>query len=293
MVWHIRLKTEIPESSFDYEAKEFPFAEKDFKYIQSLVAERTGIVLSDIKRAMVYSRIVRRIRQLGMKNFSEYCDFLKSGDVSELISFTNAITTNLTSFFREPHHFDYLRKSVLPELEKSKNNKRIRIWSAGCSSGEEPYSIAMTVRDYFENKTEWDVKILATDLDYEMVDRAAKGIYKEERVTGLDRKHLNRYVRRGKGTYEGHVKMVDSLKEIITFKQLNLMHDWPFNGPFDIIFCRNVVIYFNKETQRDLFSRYAELMASGSPLFIGHSESLFKVTDRFKSLGQTIYRKVD
>jgi len=275
----------------NFEEKEFPFTDADFCFIQKLVGERTGIVLSDIKRTMVYSRIARRIRQCGVSDFSEYCSLLKSGDESELVSFTNAITTNLTSFFREPHHFEYLAKTVLPELEKSKSNKRLRIWSAGCSSGEEPYSIAMTIMDHFKNKHDWDIKILASDLDYEMVERASNGVYKEERVTGLDKKHLRSYVKKGKGKLEGMVKMDQRLIDMITFKQLNLLHEWPFNGPFDFMFCRNVVIYFNKDTQRELFDRYAEVLSENSPLFIGHSESLFKVTNRFKSMGQTIYRK--
>ena len=276
----------------NFEEKEFPFTDEDFCFIQDLVADRTGIVLSDIKRTMVYSRIARRIRQCGVSDFAEYCNMLKAGDESELVSFTNAITTNLTSFFRESHHFEYLTKTVFPELERNKKNKRLRIWSAGCSSGEEPYSIAMTVMDYFKNKPDWDIKILASDLDYEMVECASKGVYKEERVTGLDKKHLRNYVKKGKGKAAGMVKMDQRLIEMITFKQLNLLHDWPFNGPFDFMFCRNVVIYFNKETQKELFDRYAELLPESAALFIGHSESLFKVTDRFKSMGHTIYRKV-
>ncbi len=285
------MSVQTSPSGVNFEEKEFPFTDADFSFIQQLVAERTGIVLTDIKRTMVYSRIARRIRQCGVKDFSEYCALLKDGDESELVSFTNAITTNLTSFFREPHHFEYLAKTVLPELEKNKSDKRIRVWSAGCSSGEEPYSIAMTILDHFKNKSGWDIKILASDLDYEMVERASKGVYKEERVTGLDKKHLKHYVRKGKGKLEGMVKMDSALIEMITFKQLNLLHEWPFKGPFDFMFCRNVVIYFNKETQRELFDRYANLLPDSAPLFIGHSESLFKVTDRFKSLGQTIYRK--
>lgn len=287
------MKDNTSPSRVNFEEKEFPFTDKDFSFIQDLVADRTGIVLSDIKRTMVYSRIARRIRQCGVSDFAEYCGLLKAGDESELVSFTNAITTNLTSFFREPHHFEYLAKTLLPELEKNKkDSKRIRIWSAGCSSGEEPYSIAMTVQDYFKRKPGWDIKILASDLDYDMVEKAANGLYKEERVTGLDKSHLHNYVKKGKGSLEGMVKMDKSIMEMITFKQLNLLHDWPFKGPFDFMFCRNVVIYFNKDTQRELFDRYANVLCDNAPLFIGHSESLFKVTDRFKSLGQTMYRKV-
>ena len=277
----------------NFEEKEFPFTDSDFLFIQDLVAERTGIVLSDIKRTMVYSRIARRIRQCaGVSNFSEYCELLKSGDESELISFTNAITTNLTSFFREPHHFDYLASTVLPELERNKKDKKIRVWSAGCSSGEEPYSIAMTLADHFAHRPDWDIKILATDLDFDMVERASQGVYTEERVTGLRKSHLRQYVKRGKGQQQGMVRMDQRLRDMVTFKQLNLLHEWPFKGPFDFMFCRNVVIYFNKDTQKVLFDRYADLLPESASLFIGHSESLFKVTDRFKSMGQTIYRKV-
>ncbi len=278
--------------SLSFEEKEFPFTDKDFRFIQSLVGERTGIVLTDIKRTMVYSRLARRIRKVGVNSFEEYCELLKAGDESELVSFTNAITTNLTSFFREPHHFEFLRDSLFPELERCKMNKRLRIWSAGCSSGEEPYSIAMTVKDYFKHKTDWDIRILATDLDHDMVARGASGIYDADRVTGLDKGHISRYVRKGSGENKGKVKMSGELRDIITFKQLNLLHEWPFTGPFDFIFCRNVVIYFSKDTQMELFDRYANMMTEDANLFIGHSESLFKVTDRFKSLGRTIYQRV-
>lgn len=278
--------------SCDYSDREFSFKDADFRYIQNLVGERTGIVLSDMKRTMVYSRVVRRIRKLGLKDFKEYCDLLRSGNEGELILFTNAITTNLTSFFRESHHFDYLLDTVFPEIEEKNLDKRIRIWSAGCSSGEEPYSIAMTLNDYFGERSGWDIKILATDLDHEMIERASAGIYSEDRITGLDIRHLRKYVKKGKGKNNGLAKMNESLRSIITFKQLNLLHEWPFSGEFDAVFCRNVVIYFSKDTQKELFDRYADVMKPNAPLFIGHSESLFKVTDRFKSIGKTIYRKV-
>lgn len=279
-------------SKTDFLNKEFPFSDKDFNFISKLVAERTGIVLSDIKKDMVYSRIVRRIRKLNVNTFDEYCALLKTGDEHEMVEFTNAITTNLTSFFREPHHFEFLTDTLLPELKANKRDRKIRVWSAGCSSGEEPYSIAMTMRDYFPSSSDWDIRILATDLDSHMVDRAAKGIYKEDRVTGMDKKHLRKWVRKGKGNMQGNVKICNEIQDMVAFKQLNLMHDWPIKGPFDFMFCRNVVIYFNKETQKELFDRYADLLAPNAGLFIGHSESLHNVTNRFSSLGRTIYRKL-
>ncbi len=272
--------------------REFEFSARDFKYISDVIADRTGIVLSDAKHDMVYSRLARRLRQLKLTEFSQYLRLIKSGDENELLEFTNAITTNLTSFFREKHHFEYLRNKVLPELKQTKMDRRIRIWSAGCSSGEEPYSIAMTVRDVFPQLDGWDIKILATDLDTNMVQRASEGIYTEERVAGLDKTHSKKWVKRGKGEHEGQIRISQELRDMITFKQLNLMDDWPMRGPFDFMFCRNVVIYFNKETQRELFDRYANLVAERGHLFIGHSESLHKVCDRFKLIGQTIYQKV-
>ncbi len=272
--------------------REFEFSAKDFKYISDVIADRTGIVLSEAKHDMVYSRLARRLRQLKFTEFSQYLSLIKSGDESEILEFTNAITTNLTSFFREKHHFEYLRNKVLPELKKTKTDRRIRVWSAGCSSGEEPYSIAMTIRDVFPRLDGWDIKILATDLDTNMVQRASDGIYTEERVAGLDKAHSKKWVKRGKGEHEGDIRMSKELRDMITFKQLNLMDDWPISGPFDFMFCRNVVIYFNKETQRELFDRYADLVDEQGHLFIGHSESLHKVCQRFDLIGQTIYQKV-
>lgn len=272
------------------EIRDFVFTDKDFNFIRKLVGERTGIVLSEAKRNMVYGRLARRLRQLHITSFRDYCELLKNGDEQELIEFTNAITTNLTSFFREPHHFDYLTKIVLPELIRTRPARRLRIWSAGCSSGEEPYSIAMTALNTIP--ADWDIRILATDLDSNMVKRGAEGIYPADRVTGIDKHNLKRWVRRGKGSKTDLVKMSGELQDIIHFKQLNLLHDWPMRGSFDIIFCRNVVIYFNKETQKALFDRFASLLADDGHMFIGHSESLYKVSDRFKLLGRTIYKKI-
>ena len=273
--------------------KEFHFSDKEFNFISQLVGERTGIVLSAAKRQMVYGRLSRRLRQLKLTKFSDYCDLLTSGHEGELIEFTNAITTNLTAFFRENHHFEHLKDTVLPALiKKNASTKRLRIWSAGCSSGEEPYSIAMCVREMLPKSSGWDVKILATDLDSNMVQRGKDGIYTAERVEGLTETRMKKWVKRGKGENSDKVRMSDDLREIITFKELNLMEGWPMKGQFDFMFCRNVVIYFNKDTQRELFDRYADLLTDDAHLYIGHSESLNKVTDRFNLLGKTIYQKV-
>ena len=272
-------------------SKEFKFTNKDFNYIRELVLAKTGINLSEGKSDMVYSRLTRRLRTLNLNQFAEYLNLLKNEDEGELVHFVNAITTNLTSFYRENHHFEYLSKTLLPKLMKKKSDRRLRIWSAGCSTGEEPYSIAMVISEIMGKTRNWDIKILATDLDSNVVDMASNGIYMQNKLTGVSDKRLKRFFKINNSS--GEVKAGQEIRDQITFKQLNLMHEWPFKGPFDFIFCRNVVIYFNKDTQRELFDRYANYTVDGGHLFIGHSESLFKVCDRYKLLGNTIYRKVE
>ncbi len=272
--------------------RDFAFTRNDFEYIRDLVGERTGIVLSDHKVDMVYGRLVRRLRQLKITSFQEYLSLLEDkASNDELTEFTNALTTNLTSFFREPHHFEFLVKTAIPELMKRRPNKRLRIWSAGCSTGEEPYTLAMTLHEAIPNIRSWDVKILATDLDSNVVAKGQAGVYTLDRVNGIEKNRLAKWFKKGRSGQEDKVKVSSDLQQLITFKQLNLMHEWPMKGPFDIIFCRNVVIYFNKDTQRELFDRYADILADDGYLIVGHSESLHKVSDRFGLLGKTIYRK--
>lgn len=272
-------------------SREFRFTDKDFTHIRKLVAEKTGIHLSEAKRDMVYSRLSRRLRALNLERFDHYCHLLKDDSHDEMVQFINAITTNLTAFFRENHHFEYLKNTVLPGLFHSKTDKRIRIWSAGCSTGEEPYSIAMTVSEAARAYKDWDIKILATDLDTNVVQKASSGVYTMQRVNGISNSLLQTYFQKSTDARSDEIRVVKSLRDMITFKPLNLMHDWPMKGPFDVIFCRNVVIYFDKPTQRILFDRYANLLSDNGHLFIGHSESLFKVSDRFKLIGGTMYQK--
>lgn len=273
--------------------REFQFTERDFKRIQQLVSQHTGISLSDAKRDMVYSRLARRLREVDMQDFGSYCSLIDSPEgESELLNFTNAITTNLTSFFREPHHFEYLQKTLLPELmKKNAHTKRIRLWSAGCSTGEEPYSIAIAIREVIPENSGWDIKILATDLDSNVLAKGQSGIYDAERISGLSKQRVRNWFLRGKGDKSDLVRVHPSLQEMISFKRLNLMNEWPIKGPFDFMFCRNVVIYFDKPTQSVLFDRYANLLIDNARLFLGHSETMFKVCDRFKLIGNTIYQK--
>lgn len=279
--------------TLDVAEREFSFTDRDFNYIVNLVKEKTGIVLTDAKRQMVYSRLARRLRALQFDDFNSYCGLLKSGDTTELEDFVNAITTNLTAFFREEHHFSYLADTVIPELlRQDYAGKRIRVWSAGCSTGEEPYSISMVLKESVQESMGWDVRLLATDLDSNVLNTAKNGVYDISRVQSITPKRISRWFRKGKNSLAGKVKASDELKDIITFKKLNLMQEWPFRGPFDVIFCRNVVIYFDKDAQRKLVDRFAGKLRDGGYLFMGHSESLFRVTDRFSLIGNTIYRKV-
>lgn len=275
----------------DYE-REFVFTRDDFMQVQHLVKEQTGINLTAAKEDMVYSRLVKRLRAIGLTHFKDYCE-LVCRDQDERLRLINAISTNLTAFFREEHHFDHLKNTLLPALIKNKGvERKLRIWSAGCSSGEEPYSIAMAVLETLPDAELWDVKILASDLDSNMVEQAVAGAYRLERLQGLCDERLNRWMRKGTGANVGLARAGLDLRTIISFRQLNLMETWPMHHQFDVIFCRNVVIYFDKPTQRRLFDRFANQLADGGCLYIGHSESLHGVTDRFEPMGKTIYRKI-
>jgi chemotaxis protein methyltransferase CheR len=275
-----------PSASSD---REFHLSDREFEEIRRLVREHTGIALADSKRELVYSRLVRRLRHLSLPTFAEYLELLGRNGSAEVEEFSNAITTNLTSFFREGHHFEFLAGTVLPALEKrNAGTRRLRIWSAGCSTGEEPYSIAIALQEALGRFRGWDVRILATDLDSQVVAHAQAGEYKLERFERMADARRERWF---DAASPGALTASAELKSLITFRQLNLMHRWPFKGPFDVIFCRNVVIYFDKETQRGLFDRLAGLQREGDHLFIGHSESLFKVCEQYQPIGKTVYRK--
>ncbi len=272
--------------------REFEFSDKEFSLMQELVRVHTGIHLSEQKQDLVYGRLSRRLRALGLKSFQDYCKLIETGHQGELEKFTNAITTNLTSFFRESHHFDFLATHLIPQLIKNNaQSRRLRIWSAGCSTGEEPYSIAIALKEAVPKIDSWDARILATDLDSDVIDKAISGIYSSGVADKLSKQRLNRWFMKGSGNNKGKVKIIPEVSKLITFKQLNLMHDWPMQGSFDIIFCRNVVIYFDKPTQEMLFDRFANILTHNGKLFVGHSESLFKTSKRFKLIDKTVYVK--
>lgn len=269
--------------------REFPMSSRDFRKISALSYKLSGIVLSDAKQEMVYSRLARRLRVLGIQRFEQYMEVIESGDKAEQEHFLNSITTNLTSFFRENHHFEYLKDIAIPALRKvHAADRRIRVWCSAASTGEEPYSIAMVFRESFPASSGWDIKILATDIDSEVVNTAKQGVYAQNRVDGMPEKRLKRWFTK---TPSGHYEVEQELKNMLTFKTLNLLHSWPMHGPFDVVFCRNVIIYFDKQTQCELFEKIQQMMPADRFLFIGHSESLLHVSDAFDSKGGTIYHK--
>ncbi len=273
--------------------REFPFTRKDFAFLSKVIHDRTGIVVTDDKFNMFYSRLSRRLRALRLDSFKDYCELVKHDrDGTETIELTNAITTNLTAFFRENHHFEYLANTVIPEMMGKNTNHKFSIWSAGCSTGEEPYSLAMTIKESSLGiSNQWKVDFTATDLDSNVVATAQRGVYSLSRVEGISKGRLKKFFLRGKGGQEGLVKVKPELTRMIEFGQLNLMDNWSVE-PKDVIFCRNVIIYFNKETKTKLVNKYAESLRPGGYLVIGHSESLYKISDRFELIGNTIYRKV-
>jgi len=271
---------------------EFEFTDSEFNRLRELVYARTGIALSDAKRELVYGRLARRLRKLKLASFAEYCQLVEQPGSDEIQELTNAITTNLTSFFREGYHFEQLAAEALPQLESERMaTRRLRLWSAGCSTGEEPYSLAVVMRECLAHLANWDVKLLATDIDSKVLATAAEGVYPAERFKGVSAERVRNWFPQLAGR-PGFCAAAAELKSLITFKQLNLLDAWPMRGPFDVIFCRNVVIYFDKATQRKLFDRMAEMQEPGGWLFIGHSENLHNVTQRYKLVGRTVYRRL-
>jgi len=273
--------------------REFDFTQADFDSLRSLVKEHSGITLGEAKRELVYGRVSRRLRVLGLSAFSDYRRMLAGAEgKAEMIEFINAVTTNLTSFFRESHHFDFLRDEYLKQkVADAKGSRRLRIWCSAASTGEEPYSIAISVVEAIPDWERWDIRILATDLDTNVLQTCVNGVYGDDRVRGMQKSRLDRFFDAVGDRDDRQYRVKPELARMISFRQLNLMHPLPMKGPIDVVFCRNVIIYFDKDTQRALFSRIAPLQRPGDVLILGHSESLLKVSDAWTLMGKTIYRK--
>ena len=267
-------------------------SDAEFNRVKKRVYDIAGISLSEAKRTLVVSRLTKHVKQHGQKSFADYLDFLDRSKNDALDQeFVNALTTNLTRFFREDHHFDHLAEHVGDLIAKKPRTSpagkpRLRIWSAGCSTGQEPYTIALHLLTKYPELKRWDFRILATDIDTAVLARAASGSYPEQELAGLSRERAALFDRPGDGT----IRIPAGARELIAFKPLNLMEDWPVKGPFDAIFCRNVVIYFDKQTQARIFTRLGKVLASDGFLYVGHSENAAYTESPFKLVGKTIYQ---
>lgn len=277
------------------ENTEYLFTSKDLSFISDIMRSDTGIVLSESKASLVYSRLAKRIRKLGLSGFSDYCSLIKTPEgAAERKEMMAALTTNVTSFFREPHHFEHLRTKVLPDLiRRAKAGERIRMWSAACSSGPEPYSMALTLLQLMPDANNYDIRILATDIDENILAIARAGIYEDALLTPVSAELRHSWLKPLDGQH-GRFQVKDELRSLIAFKPLNLIGSWPMKGRFHVIFCRNVVIYFDNDTQEQLWSRFVPILDDGGVLYVGHSERIAGSAAAYvRNDGVTTYRKLD
>lgn len=269
----------------DNGSREFQFTTQDFQRVRKMIYEHAGISLGDSKQELVYSRLSRRLRATGINTFAEYLKRLEQNDAKEWEAFANSLTTNLTSFFREQHHFPLLAE----QMKKIGRSHPIVLWCSASSTGEEPYSMAMTAIEAFNTFTP-PVKIIATDIDTNVLDAARKGIYTLDRVEKLDKELIKKFFFRGTGEQQGYVKVRPELQSMISFRKLNLLDViWPIRDKVDAIFCRNVMIYFDKETQLAILKKMAPLLRSEGLLYAGHSENFYHADAYFKLRNKTVY----
>lgn len=271
---------------------EFLFTTEDFRKIAQILHSHAGIALAEGKAALVYSRLAKRLRSLGLRSFHEYCALVEDAKgVDERQAMMAALTTNVTRYFREPHHFDHLRDVVLPPLvDRARKGGRVRLWSAACSNGQEPYSMAITVLAALPEAANLDIKILATDIDPNMIAEGRAGIYREDAVEPVPLDLRRKWFKKVPVGADTRWGVADELRELVSFRELNLIGDWPMKGKFDAIFCRNVVIYFDEPTQERIWSRFAPMLEPGGTLYIGHSERVTgPATEVFETTGLTTY----
>ncbi|HXQ46668.1 MAG TPA: protein-glutamate O-methyltransferase [Caulobacteraceae bacterium] len=276
----------------DLVAGDYPFTRADFRRIARMLHDDVGITLSETKAPLVYSRLVKRLRTLGLRSFRDYCIIIgQASGHEERRAMAAALTTNVTRFFREPHHYDHFRTRQLPALvDRARRGGRVRLWSAGCSSGEEAYSLALTVLAACPEAARLDVRILATDIDETMLQRARDGLYSDHAVSPIDRAHRRRWFGRDRDRQgERQWSVGPELRALVAFKTLNLNGAWPMRGPFQTIFCRNVAIYFEEHVRAELWRRLAPMLAADGLLYLGHSERI--ATGDFEAAGMTVYRR--
>lgn len=271
--------------------REFAFTTEDFRTIAAVLHGDAGIYLPDTKATLVYSRLAKRLRALGMSSFREYCKLIQDHEgVDERQHMLAALTTNVTRFFREPHHFDHLRDVVMPALAaRARAGGRVRLWSAACSTGQEPYSMALTALAILPDAARYDFRILASDIDPNVVRTAREGVYSREAIDPVPanlRKYLNKAPDQGVDMW----RVAPEVQELIAFRELNLIKPWPMKGRFDVIFCRNVVIYFDDKTQETVWRKFIDVMSPGARLYIGHSERVTGDGGRLTSDGLTVYK---
>ncbi len=265
---------------------DYPMSDAEFRRVAERAESRLGIELRGHKQHMIRARLSRRLRALGLESFSAYLELLEKPEgVAEEQHFANAITTNLTAFFRESYHFDHFERSI---LEREPGRRRLRVWSAGCSTGEEAYSIAMVVRQATGMSSGWDVRVLATDLDTAVLGEASKGCYPADRLKSVPPRYRTPTFLR---IENGRIVPSEEIRSLISFRRLNLIESWPMRGPFDAIFCRNVLIYFSAEIKERIIERFADMLRPGGVLYLGHSESILGANPRLSSEGHTIYRR--
>ncbi|HEY2662653.1 MAG TPA: protein-glutamate O-methyltransferase CheR [Caulobacteraceae bacterium] len=270
---------------------EYPFTAEDFRRIAALLYETSGISLPESKTTLVYSRLAKRLRTLGLNSFREYCEMVATSDgEEERHNMLRALTTNVTRFFREPHHFDHLLQHVIqPAIDGVRKGARLRIWSAGCSTGQEPYSMALTILSAMPDAANYDVKILATDIDTNVIAKGMAACYAEDLVEAIPSAVRSRWMERDPEDSRGW-RIGEAARSLVAFRPLNLMGDWPMKGHFQAIFCRNVVIYFDEPTQERIFKRFHERLLPGARLYVGHSERVG--VPGFDTDGLTTYRQV-
>lgn len=276
-------KSDLPILAPSLLDRELILTDSDFANISRLIYRRAGIVLADNKRQMVYSRLARRVKQRGFTRFSDYVAVLDSrADEPEWEAFVNALTTNLTAFFREPHHFTLLAEHL------AGRRLPVRVWSCAASTGEEPYSIAMVLREVLGDQA--DARVVATDIDTDALERARRAIYPQGHIDKISEERVRQFFLRGRGAHKGAVRLRPEVAAMVDFAQLNLVApSWRLSGPFDAIFCRNVMIYFDHETQARILSRFVRLLKPGGLLFAGHAENFSYISNAFRLRGQTVY----
>lgn len=268
--------------------------EKAFERISAIALADAGLDIAPSKMAMVHTRLARRLRALGLPDYEAYCALIESPDGrEERREMISSLTTNVSHFFREDHHFERLVQEVLPGLrQKIETGQRVRIWSAGCSNGQEPYTIAMSIIENYDLPEGADLRILATDIDPKVIAFARRGAYDERMVSGVAPALLEKYFTRRQTATGGSWIVSQKLKRLISFRELNLLQPWPMQGKFDVIFCRNVVIYFNEKTQQQLWKNFARILHPGGWLFLGHSERVSEqYLDLLSPAGMTTYRR--